>query len=86
MGPPSPGHSVRSPLLRTDFPVVLLIEGMKVAVHVTGTVHSPVQLNSYWEERLVAPDGIFKSPSCKFECITALNSDESLRALLINNY
>ena len=41
----------------------IVLEGMKVAVHVTGTVLSPLQLNSYWEEGPVARDGLFKSPS-----------------------
>ena len=63
-GPPCPGHSVRLALLTPEFPVLLvLLEGMKVAVHVTGTVPSSLQLNSYWEEGPVARHGFFKSPS-----------------------
>ena len=63
MGPPRAGHSVRSVLLRIEFPILILSEGMKVTVYVTGTVHSPLQQNCYWVEGPIASDGLFKSPS-----------------------
>ena len=63
-GPTCPGHSVRSTLHTTEFSVrLVLLEGMKVAVHITGTIPSPLQFNSYWEEGPVAREGFFKSPS-----------------------
>ena len=42
-GPSCPGHSVRSALLRVEFPILVVLEGMKVAVYFTGTVLSPLQ-------------------------------------------
>ena len=41
----------------------IVLEGMKLAVHVTGTVLPSLQLNSYWEEGPVGRDGLFKWPS-----------------------
>ena len=43
--PPRTGQSVRSGLHRTEFHVLLLLEGLKVAAYVTGTVHCPLQRN-----------------------------------------
>ena len=44
-GPPRAGQSVRSAMHRTKFLVLLLLEGLKVATYVTGTVHCPLQRN-----------------------------------------
>ena len=41
----------------------IAIEGMKVAVHVMGTVLPSLQLDNSWEEGPVDRDGAFKSPS-----------------------
>ena len=41
----------------------IVLEGMKVAVHVKGIVLPSLQLNSSWEEGLVGCDSLFKGPS-----------------------
>ena len=41
----------------------IVLEGMKVAVHVTGTVLPSLQLNSSWEEGPIGCDGLFKGLS-----------------------
>ena len=44
-------------------PLFVILEGMKVAVLLMGTVLPSLQLNNFWEGGLVDDNGLFKSPS-----------------------